>query len=296
MRKLVLFMCAVLIAAPAFAKMKVFVTIAPQKYFVEQIAKDKADVFVLVPAGASPHSYEPRPKQMTELAQSSIYFSISDPSEQAWLKKIAGVNKNLKIVATDKGIKKRQMAEHHHHDEDEGEEEHGHEHHDHDDDHEGMADPHIWLDPVLVMAQAKNIAAALSQADPMNKNFYTANLNGFTNKLKVLDQQIARTIQASKNKKFMVFHPSWGYFADRYKLTQVSVEIDGKSPKPAELAKLIDTAKHEKLKTIFAQPQFSKKEVETIAKETGAKVVMIDPLAADWENNMLNVAKAIAGQ
>ncbi len=289
MRKLVLFMCAVLIAAPAFAKMKVFVSIAPQKYFVEQIAKDKADVFVLVPAGSSPHSYEPRPKQMTELAQSSIYFSISDPSEQAWLKKIAGVNKNLKIVATDKGIKKREMEEHH--DADEEKEEHGHHDHDH-----GMADPHIWLDPVLVMAQAKNIAAALSQADPMNKNFYTANLNGFTNNLKVLDQQIARTVQSSKNKKFMVFHPSWGYFADRYKLTQVSVEIDGKSPKPAELAKLIDTAKHEKLKTIFAQPQFSQKEVQTIAKETGAKVVIIDPLSADWENNMLKVAKAIAGQ
>jgi zinc transport system substrate-binding protein len=286
-------MCAVLVAAPAFAKMKVFVTIAPQKYFVEQIVKDKAEVFVLVPAGASPHSYEPRPKQMTELAQSSIYFSINDPSEQAWLRKIKGVNKNLRVVATDKGIKKREMEEHHHHDEDEAEEEHGHEHHDHD---HGMADPHIWLDPVLVMTQAKNIADGLAQADPANKNFYIANLNGFTNKLRALDLQIARTIQSSRNKKFMVFHPSWGYFADRYKLTQVSVEVEGKSPKPAELVKLIDTAKREKLKVIFAQPQFSKKEVETIAKETGAKVVMIDPLAADWEKNMLSVAKAIAGQ
>lgn len=94
----------------------------------------------------------------------------------------------------------------------------------------------------------------------------------------------------------MVFHPSWGYFAARYKIQQIAVEVEGKSPKPAELAKLIDTAKKQKLKVIFAQPQFSKKEVETIAKETGARVVFIDPLAENWETNIINVAKAIALQ
>jgi len=286
MRKLIIFMIAVLAAVPAFAQMKVFVTIAPQKYFVEQIAGDKVQVGVMVPPGSNQHSYEPRPRQMADLAQSSIYFAVGDPAEKAWLSKLASVNKNLRIVRTDKGIKKLEMEEHHH-----GHEEHGHDDHDH-----GMPDPHIWLDPVLVISQAKIIADALAQADPMNKNFYAANLNGFTNRLKVIDKDIARITQASKNKKFMVFHPSWGYFAARYKIQQIAVEVEGKSPKPAELAKLIDTAKKQKLKVIFAQPQFSKKEVETIAKETGARVVFIDPLAENWETNIINVAKAIAGQ
>lgn len=288
MRKLILVAFAVLCAFSAFAKVNVVVTIVPQKFFVEKIAGDKANISVMVPAGSSPHSYEPKPKQMTELSKANIYFSIGETSEHVWLDKFKSMNKKMLIADTTAAIEKIEMAEHHHHDE---EAEHDHE-------HEGEAhekDPHVWLDPILVMKQAKVIADSLSAADRANAAFYTANYNKFVKELTELDKTIANTLKKAIVRKFMVFHPSWGYFAKRYKLEQISVEIEGKAPKAQELTELIKTAKAQKLKVIFAQPQFSMKDVKTIADETGAKVVVINPLAENWAESLLNTAKTIAG-
>ena len=89
----------------------------------------------------------------------------------------------------------------------------------------------------------------------------------------------------------MVFHPSWGYFARQYGLEQVPIEIEGKAPKPAQLAELIGHAKEQNIQIIFVQPQFSRKSAEVVAREIGGKVVFADPLAEDWLQNLADVAE-----
>ncbi len=293
MYRLIIFCFAALFALPAFARVSVVVTLTPQKYIVKGIAGDRADVSVMVPIGSSPHIYEPKPKQMTDLSRADVYLSIGDPSEHAWLDKFADMNKKMLIVHTDKGIKKLDMAAHHH-DEDgdhDDHDEHG-EHEDHDHGH-GMKDPHIWLDPVLLSVQADTAAKALIKADPANASFYGANLKKFQADMKALDKKISGLAKKTGNKKFMVFHPSWGYFAARYGYEQIPVEVDGKAPKAQELVELIKEAKEHNLKIIFVQPQFSKKEAETIARETKARVFPINPLAENVGDTLIKAAKAI---
>lgn len=261
----------------ANAKVKIAVTIAPQKYIIMKIAHSRIDVVVMVPPGSSPHSYEPKPKQMTDLANAAAYLTIGDPAERNWLDKFKSVNRDMKIVPIDTGIDKIDM------DDKEKQE---------NNDPNGK-DPHVWLDPVLMMTLAKNTAEALIEADPANKLYYQTNLAIFERQLENLDKNMSRMFKNLKNRKFMVFHPSWGYFAKRYNLEQISVEVDGKSPKPAELVQLIKTAKDNDMKLIFAQPQFSQKEVSTIAKETGARVAIMDPLSDNWAENLMKAAMLI---
>jgi len=291
-------------SAAAHAKLNTYVSILPQKYFLEQIAGDKVNIGVMVSPGASPATYEPKPKQMTDLSKTDVYFSIGVPFEMAWLPKFSSINKSMYISNTGKGIEKREMAKHSHHEE-EGEEHHEHDHeaehhehdhdgHDHDHDH-GIKDPHIWLEPTLVAKQAENMTATLCRMDKTNCSFYEANRDKFVKETERLDSEIKKIFADKQGMHFMVFHPSWGYFAERYGLHQIAVETEGKEPKPSELGQFIKTAKEENLKAIFVQPQFSKKAAELIAKETGAQVTTANPLALNWGENLIYVANLIAG-
>ncbi len=271
---------------------EVTVSILPQKYFVEKIAKDKIKVNVMVKPAANPATYEPKTSQMKLLSKSEAYFAIDVPFEKVWLDKFRAANKNMIVVDTDEGIEKQEIQAHHH----EGEVEHDHEDaHEHEGahNHEGL-DPHIWLDPVLVKIQAKNIYNTLLKIDNVNKEFYTKNYKDFLNELEKLDQGLNEILKNDQNKAFMVFHPSWGYFAKRYNLKQIAIEIEGKEPKPAQLVELIDEAKENNIKIVFVAPQFSKKGANTISKSINATVTAIDPLAEDWSNNLIKVAKEIA--
>ena len=254
------------------------VNILPQKYFVQKIVKDKFDINVMVKPGSSPHNFEPKPSQMKLLDESKAYFLIGDSSEKAWLDRFKQNTKNTLFVDTTIGIEKIQMQE------DE------HEHHDHD--HSGL-DPHIWLDPVLVKIQAKNIYEAMIKIDAQNSDFYKANYKEFIKELDALDEQIKKLLTPYEKKSFMVFHPSWGYFAKRYNLEQISIEVEGKEPKPNELVELIEEAKKHNIKVIFVAPQFSQKSAQTISKSIGANVIAIDPLTDNWNENLLKVAKEI---
>ncbi len=256
------------------------VNILPQKYFVQKIVKDKFDINVMVKPGSSPHNFEPKPSQMKLLDESKAYFLIGDPSEKAWLDRFKQNTKNTLFVDTTIGIEKIQMQP----------DEHEHEHHDHD--HSGL-DPHIWLDPVLVKIQAKNIYEAMIKIDAQNSDFYKTNYEEFIKELDALDEQIKKLLTPYEKKSFMVFHPSWGYFAKRYNLEQISIEVEGKEPKPNELVELIEEAKKHNIKVIFVAPQFSQKSAQTISKSIGANVIAIDPLTDNWNENLLKVAKEI---
>ena len=283
MRKIFAFLCLGLVAL--YAKGQVSVSILPQEYFVKQIAGDAVEVNVMVGKGADPHTYEPKPKQMTALEKSDLYFAIGIEFEEAWLPKFQKSYPNLKIVKTDAGVEKIKFEGHHEHAD--------HDHHDHEH-HHGEFDPHIWLDPVSVKIQAKNIAAALSEKYPENKALFEANLAKFEAKLDELDGFIKSTLANVKNREFIVYHPSWGYFAKRYDLEQIAIEVDGKEPKPAELKELIEEAKEHGVKVIFVAPQFSKKAAQTVAKESGASVVEIDQLPLDWDAELRKTAQIFA--
>ena len=278
-------------------KIPVFVSIVPQHYFVQQIGKDLVDVQVMVQPGASPATYEPKPKQMADLSKTKIYFAIGVPFENAWLDEIAEANPNMRVVHTDHGIEKLEMIPHHR-DDHEGEHheaEHKDEHHDetaHDEDHhehEGL-DPHIWLSPALVKIQVRTILSALQEADPAHRSDYENNYNAFIAQIDQLDNDLKTIFAGKKGLQFMVFHPAWGYFAHDYGLEQVPIEVEGKDPKPAQLKELIQHAREKGIKVIFVQPQFSTKSAKVVAREINGQVAFANPLAEDWMANLRQVA------
>ena len=267
-------------------KIPVYVSILPQQYFVQQIGKNLVDVQVMVPPGASPATYEPRPAQMKALGQTKLYFSIGVPFESVWLKKFTDINSTMAVVQTDDGIQKRFMKNHVC-EETVSRPADGHEHTEH------IPDPHIWLSPPLVMLQVRNILVGLQRIDPAHRAAYDENYRSFIQKLVVLDEQLRRLFADTPNKPFMVLHPAWGYFAQAYGLSQIPIETEGKDPKPAQLGKLIDFARQNELKIILAQPQSSARFADQVAQAVNGKVVYADPLSPEWENNLLEVARKI---
>jgi len=266
------------------------VSILPQKYFVKKIVKDKFEVNVMVKPGASPHTYEPKSSQMKLLVDSKVYFSMGVSFEEVWLKKFQQSSKNTLFVDMTKGIEKIEMEKHE-------EEEHvtskANKHNEEKHDHSGL-DPHVWLDPILVKIQAKNIYETMILIDAQNSDFYKLNYEEFLKELDSLDANIRTILNPYSKKAFMVFHPSWGYFAKRYDLEQISIEVEGKEPKPNELIELIDEAKKHSVKIVFVSPQFSQKSAKTISSNIGATTTSIDSLAENWSEGLIDTANQIA--
>ena len=268
----------------ASGKPAVFVSIAPQKYFVERIGGPDMDISVMVPTGASPATYEPKPRQMVALSKAALYFAVGVPFERVWLPKISATHPHLQVIHTEAGIAKRDMATH--------------EHAaalgrpasaqvDHPPDVDRIEDPHVWTAPSLVIVQARNILTALMAADPGQSAVYLKNYKRFVADLVDLDTELLAAFAAHPaQREFIVFHPSWGYFADAYGLRQVCIEIEGKAPKPAQLQRLIVYARERGIGVVFVQPQFSTQSAQVIAKAIGGRVITADPLAADWFGNL----------
>ncbi|CAB1061379.1 Zinc ABC transporter, substrate-binding protein ZnuA [Olavius sp. associated proteobacterium Delta 1] len=293
--------CTVLIATWAAAgsacgKVAVFVSLVPQKYFVQQIGKDLVDIQVMIPAGADFHVYEPKPKQMVAIARARLYFAIGIEFEKARLKNLTRVNPQMKVVQTDQGIQKMPMAAHPHRDKKDAhriEAESGQEKY-----HPASSgfDPHVWLSPPLVKKQAHVILTALQEFDPSHSSTYEVNYQEFVIEIEALDAELKKVFAAKRGLQFMVFHPAWGYFAHTYGLQQLAVEIEGKNPKPAQLKELIEHAREIDIKVIFVQPQYSVRNAELIAREIGGQVVFADPLAENWADNLRKVAQQIKVQ
>jgi zinc transport system substrate-binding protein len=226
---------------------------------------------------------------MAELAKTAVFFAVGVDFEKAWMKKITAANPHLRVVQTDEGIPKIAMAGDYH-----GQEK-GHEAPPSKDqqrhDLPGTPDPHVWLSPPLVKVQAVHIRDALVAVDSGNRTRYEDNLTAFLQEIDALDADLKSLFAGSQGTRFMVFHPSWGYFAQAYGLVQVPIEIEGKDPKPAQLQELIHQAKEHGIKVIFVQPQFSAKSAEMVSREIGAQVVAADPLAGNWAENLREVGR-----
>lgn len=271
-----------------FANINAIVSILPEKTFVKAIGGDKVNVSLMVLPGNSPHTYEPKPSQMKDIAKATLYFAIGVEFENVWLDKFKNLNQNMQVIDLTSGIKKLSMASHDHESHDKHRED-GHEN--------KSTDPHIWTTPDNVKIIAKNIYKALAKADPSNESYYKQNYETFLRHIEETDNKI-KSILSNKPKgtKFMVFHPSWGYFAQTYGLQQLPVEIEGKSPKPKELIKLLKEAKEEKISAIFTQPEFSDSIANIMANELNIKVIKVSPLSPDWSENLIKIANSIAGK
>lgn len=303
-------------------KLAVFVSIVPQKYFVEQITGDLAEVDVLVAPGKSPATYSPTPAQIRKLANADLYFRIGVPFENGLMHKIGSIAPDTRVVDTRKGIALRKMEAHiHDHDHQEA---HGHDHHkEHGQDHQGKEeqtheadadhghhgkagenhghgdtdagrDPHIWMNPVLVKQQVAIMTEALSELAPEHAARFQENYELFARKLDQLHDRLKTILAPLAGQNLFVFHPAFGYLADAYGLQQIPVETMGRSPKGKELSAIIKLAKDEKVRVIFVQPQFDQQAARKIAGAIDGAVVPIDPLAPDYLDNMLRMAETIA--
>ena len=276
-----LFLCSASWAEqnPSNGKIKTFVSILPQAYFVKRIGGSLVNVEVLVGPGQSHETYEPSPRQMVALAETQIYFRIGLPFEDQLLKKIIASHENLKVIDTRDHVPLHPMED--------SPTEEGHNH------GVGIPDPHIWLDPSLVQIQGRTICNALKEIDPVHASEYEENLSRFISDLETINAKNAKILAPYKGKEFFVFHPAFGYFARAYGLEQVAVETGGREPSPKQLATLINRAKQERVKVIFVQPQFSSKSAQTIAKAIGGIVIPIDPMDKDYLKNLETISGKI---
>ena len=258
-----------------------FLSVLPQKYFVERVAGDAVKVNVMVRPGMSPGSYDPTPQQMSALDRSAAFFRIGVAFEEKWLPQIQSANCSLRMVDTRVGIALQPVGGNSH---SHGSAAKG----------SGRLDPHIWTAPRLVKQQAAVIRDALIEMRPGQRSRFEAGYASFSDDLDRLDIDIRRQLAGKKEKRFMVFHPAWGYFARDYGLQQIPIEVEGKEPGPQTLARIIDAAKADRVRVVFVQRQFSLTAAEAVTRAIGGDVVEIDPLAEDFLVNTRLVAGAFA--
>jgi zinc transport system substrate-binding protein len=242
-------------------KIGVVVSILPQAEFVESVGGDKITVTVMVPPGQDPHTYAPTFSQLTAVKQARLYAEVGSgiDFELSYMGSITEANRNMLVVDCSQGI---QLIEN---------------------------DPHIWLSPRNAKIMVENICDGLIQVDPQDRDYYIQNENEYLAKLDKLDAAINSTLAGITNRWFLVDHPAWGYFARDYNLTQLAIEIEGKTPSPKDLADVEQEAEEHNIKVVFASPEFDVKIAQNVAEAIGGTVASIDPLARDYINNMYQV-------
>ena len=252
------------------------VSIAPFRYFVEEIGGNDFTVNVMVPPGSDPHIYEPYPGQIRRLGKSVAYISNGYLGfEQIWLEKFYEINRNMRKLSLGEMIDPI-IPEHIH--------ESG---------HTESADPHYWVSPVCAAAIASSVKDLLCELNPGRKTSYETNYEDLLSKIREADNKARKLFSETGNKTFMIYHPNLGYLARDYGLTEISVESEGKEPPPYRLRKLIDLASENNLKTIFIQREYDTKNAAEIAREIGADIKVIDPLSENWLEETLGIINSL---
>lgn len=249
-------------------KMTVVVTIFPLADFVRNVAGDKVEVVTLLPAGASPHTYEPTPGDMKAVARATLLV-VNGAGLDFWVERLETAGSDtLVIVDTSVTLAAEDLLL-------SGDE---HDHGDEENDH-GGTNPHYWLDPVLAQKQVEAIASALVSADPENGDFYSENAADYVAQLQSLDEEIGKATEDFSPREYVTFHASWTYFARRYGLVEAAVMVESHGQEP-DIKHAIDAAREFHVKAIFAEPQFTTSEAaaETVADETEAQVLVLDPI------------------
>lgn len=274
----------------AAGRLRIAVTILPQKFFADRIAGDLAEVMVLVAEGQDPHDYQIKPSQIMALGEADFYVTVGVEFEQAFLPSIRRGLPNLEILDGSAGMELIPFSGHSGEEKDEdhrpgeAEEEHSH----------GQWDPHVWLGTDQMLTFSTLLRDTLASRLPEHRETIEANYRNLLRDIGAMDAEIRETLADCRGAFFFVFHQAYGYFAENYGLNQVVVEAGGKEPSPRQLERLIDRAGREGVRVIFVQPQFSRTSAEIIARAIGGEAAAIDPLVYDWIGNMRSMAGAIA--
>lgn len=252
------------------------VSIEPLRWVVSHIAGEDYEVNTLMPQGASPETYEPTPRQMINLSQSEILFSVGTMGfEQTRLRQMAASSPELHLVELREGI--TPIAEDGHH-------------------HGAVAesiDPHLWMSTQNLCLMARQVARTLSTHQPARRAYYEERLNMTIAKLEELDKQLRSTLLHAPSRTFLIYHPALGYMARQYGLVQLAVEHDGKEPSAASFQQLVNTCRSEEIKVAFVSKEHSGQAARRIAGEVGARIVEINPLAYDITQQMRLIAKSL---
>lgn len=257
-------------AEPHAEKQIVAVSIVPQQTFVEAVCGDLAEVVVMVPPGNSPGNYEPTPQQMEQLHDAAIYFTIGIPTETAnILPEIQEVQAVSLQDAVSSAYPDREFAS-------------------------GSRDPHIWLSPKRAEVMVQIIADELSKLDPENKDSYQSNAEAYKKQLQELDREIVALFEQENGQDFIVYHPSFGYFAEDYGLTMHALQQGGKDATPERLQDIIDLAKERNIKAIYIQQEIDSSQAQAFAEEIEGTTIQLSPLSGDYIQNLRTMANTIA--
>lgn len=247
-------------------KLKVVASFYPVYDFAVKIGGEKAEVTNMVPAGTEPHDWEPATKDIAVLEKADV-FIYSGAGMEHWVEAVLKSLENKKLISVEAsdGIT---LREGHHHSA--SKEEHDH----------GKYDPHVWLSPMNAKKEMENIKNAFVEADPDNKDYYEKNYETYEKKFDELDQTYQKTLEPLPNKVIVVSHEAFGYLCNAYGLTQMGIEglSPDSEPDPARMAEVIDFVKENHVKTIFFEELASAKVAKAIANETGARVLVLNPL------------------
>jgi zinc transport system substrate-binding protein len=293
---------------PAWASppppLRAFVTIQPQAFFVERIGGSRVQVEVLVGPGQCAETFEATPKQLARMSGARLYFSIGMPMEETLVPRLRGNFPGLEVVDTQAGITRRNL------DGDwmpglgeagsapdaagrePGGDGHGHADGEGAHAHEG-ADPHTWLDPALARIIATNIARGLVAAAPADSALFRANLSALEADLIRVDAEVREILAPARGREMLVYHPYYGYFAQAYGLKQTAIEVSGFRPGSKYLATVIDRAKASGTHAIFVQEGVALSAAETVAREIGGRVIVLDPLSRDYLANLSEMARRV---
>lgn len=276
MRIIYLFIIWCLVGVPAYgaAEPTVLVSVAPHKYFVERIANGTVKVQVLVPTGASSHTFEPTPKQMLAASQADIWFMVGEGFEPRLADALKTHNPAMQFVNMREGVDMIRS---------EGSCPHCHD--------ANMHDMHIWLSPKEAKVQARTIAKALEERYPDHRAEYEQALAAFLVDLDALDAEIRQLFTHPHPHVVMVQHPAYAYFVRDYGLEQLPIEFEGKDPTPKQMTKIVEKARKDRIKKIYTQPQYSSKGARLIANQLGAQVVELDPYSEYYMESMRTIAQ-----
>jgi zinc transport system substrate-binding protein len=256
--------------------------IPPTAFLVGQIGGSRVHVQCLLRPGDNPHTYEPRPRQTAGLESAELYFSSGFPFERSLIRGREDGNEGIRVVHTETGIPGLHGDAH---DPEKGGTA--------EPDAAGHQDPHIWLSPGLLRIQAENIRNAFTLKDPASAPVYRDNFNHFLAGLDTLDLWIAHALKPYRGRSFLVFHPSFGRFAEAYGLRQTSIETEGKSPSPRRLSAFVRIARRENIGVVFVEPQFESRSAKAVADAIGGRIEWMDPMARDVFSSLRSFTVAL---
>ncbi|HVG09932.1 MAG TPA: zinc ABC transporter substrate-binding protein [Thermoanaerobaculia bacterium] len=261
-------------AAPEKAgdRIRVAVSVAAQGEIVQRIGGDRVAVDSLVAPGASDEDLSLSPRKAMALEHTDLYVKVGHPAfaiEGRYIDPFLARHPEIRVVDMSHGM-------------DLILDDHGHE----------GGDPHVWVAPQTVAIAARNISAALSEIDPPHASEYHSNLERFLKDIDRLDREIRARLNGGR-RAFLVYHPSWGYFARQYGLEQIAIEAEGKEPGAARLIGVIEEARREGAEVVLVP--YPRKSAQVLAEAIGGRTVTADPQSADWEETLLRVAGALGG-